>query len=78
MTWHPISSAPMDGRTYVLLYKKDRFMVVGLYKENLNKGTPKAGSGWTDFSVDSFGWQTFTKLEPTHWQPLPAPPEDAA
>ena len=73
--WLPIASAPMNG-TWVLIYAKDKFLTVGIYKNNLNSDTHKAQPGWTDLSVDSFAWRTFSRLEPTHWMPLPEPPGD--
>lgn len=67
MTWQPISTAPKDG-THILLWV----------------GTTYRGY-WATFS-DNGAWDdpllywqkadtAFSPLTPTHWQPLPPPPE---
>ena len=63
MTWQPIESAPMDG-TLVLLFWQ-RFVPNG----NDGWAVGKFEDGrWTDDEGEC-GWR-----QPTHWQPLPAPP----
>jgi hypothetical protein len=65
MTWQPIETAPKDG-TVVLLY----WPTMGIYVY------PLAG-----FHMgDEYGWELSANREygevmPTHWMPMPAPPE---
>lgn len=63
--WRPIETAPKDG-TSVLLFKSSGLtgMTVGNWRRPMSSRTP----GY---------WQTTPGLyacEPSHWQPLPAPP----
>lgn len=58
--WLPIDSAPTDGRTQVLLWSHGE-VLIGLRPV----GCPD------DAAADLMG----TACYPTHWQPLPAPPE---
>lgn len=63
MEWQPIETAPKDG-TPVLLYATPR-MEVGYW----NVAVTDVGiTGW----YPSMYWR-----RPTHWMPLPEPPEDA-
>lgn len=73
MTWKPISEAPLEGR--ILLY--------GTYH-----GTDGSDSWeWQGMEVGEHNTTCWTqylgqedyscRLEPTHWQPLPDPPEES-
>jgi hypothetical protein len=60
--WQPIETASKDG-TRVLVYNpSDRWVVTAWHDEK----------GWT--ACDSMGGR---RINPTHWMPLPAPPEAA-
>lgn len=72
MTWQPIETAPMDG-TPILLYKPNekrmgQYIVAGYWNEL-----------W--LSCGGRGLAYFSHLDqrdyghPTHWQPLPEPPD---
>ncbi len=62
--WQPIGTAKKDG-TWVLLYHKHA-RISDWYWD---------GAVWTN---DSLEWgPDEPKLGPTHWMPLPAPPEDS-
>ena len=64
MEWQPIESAPKDG-TWILTWTRDITNMEGpwlVVRWN--------GKEWVD-AVAGF-------YEPTHWQPLPAPPETRA
>ncbi len=81
MTWQPIKTAPKDG-TSVLVYdyyltdweKQDD----GRYKQ-----TGDSGYGWVVARCDcTYGWVIHQRrwniikcVNPTHWMPLPEPPE---
>jgi len=59
--WRPIETAPKDG-TEVLVYCS------GFYVSSFTSGS------WYDPGAPEFDILG-TGLEPTHWMPLPAPPE---
>ena len=59
--WQPIETAPRDG-TRVLTYDSVRGF------RDLMKWNMKTGD-WRDDAGEFF-------LQPTHWQPLPAPPSE--
>jgi hypothetical protein len=59
--WLPIESAPKDG-TRIIVFRP----------------TAKLGCVVSeDYWVEGMAcwWRSFTKEQPTHWRPLPAPPE---
>lgn len=67
MNWFPIDSAPKDG-SLVLLFVPDEEpqFIAGGFMSGPN------GRGWTCPVVDGVFY-----AKPTHWVPLPAPPEVA-
>jgi hypothetical protein len=65
MTWQPIETAPKDGTRVLLANRRYRFVDAGHYWRNANKRHPRKRWVWN-------GWP---RHEPTHWQPLPAPPK---
>jgi hypothetical protein len=63
--WQPIETAPED-EMFIYYWPRDGRRSIGLaYKAK--------GGGWRDSEGD---WRT--RLEPTHWYPLPKPPETNA
>ena len=72
--WHPIDDtehpAPRDG-TEILVYAHGRYWVV--YWEKVGKF--KANEGWA-FGNGLWDGQMIAADAPTHWMPLPPPPED--
>ena len=80
--WRDIESAPRDG-TPLLLYSPgldaDQWyridgmpnIVVGLWEVEADR--PGGGRWLSD--VGDIGEGLIVTLKPTHWQPLPAPPE---
>jgi hypothetical protein len=69
MTWQPIETAPKDG-TLILLANiediHDPWVVCGQWNK---------GAGWyNQFACAGNG---DCKIRPTHWMPLPPPPEAA-
>ena len=84
MKWQPIETAPKDG-TEILLYNEDGNIESGNWVEAEPDGTDCMGSdaGWMSFSGFTFPGRSFgnpdyfTKQQapPTHWMPLPEPPE---
>lgn len=63
--WQPIETAPKDG-TPVLVYDANWCG---------NMGPRVTPAGWAPYTDGGGYWPGVT--EPTHWQPLPAPPEAA-
>lgn len=80
MTWQPIETAPNDG-TEVLVFGQFAGEISGPHSER-EYGIACYTSGRTDY--EGFEWCVLggdyyaTWCNPTHWQPLPAPPESAA
>ncbi len=82
--WQPIESAPRDG-TDILLVKADAVVpriTVGCWDASFHtewdeeaEDTVYRGA-WTDYGVESWGYEEYQELHPTHWMPLPAPPAD--
>jgi hypothetical protein len=75
-TWQPIETAPKDG-TYVLVYPATwggMSCSVAQWAEDKYAKTPRPF--WT--RLDDLGKVTISRQKPpTHWQPLPQPPEPA-
>lgn len=67
--WRPIATAPKDGRR-VLVYQKG-FGIETMFAGYVPCSITPSMSGF--YLADSCG----VKLKPTHWMPLPHPPEGA-
>ena len=77
--WMPIETAPRDGR-FLLLHVPEGLesgtVTVGAYyrcEDRAENGRFKKGNwdGWLGMDADvQSSW-----CDPTHWQPLPQPPE---
>lgn len=61
--WRPIESAPKDG-THILLSRVSSWVVVGFWEPN-ESYRELAGHDW---------FTGYYHVDPTHWQPRPAPP----
>lgn len=72
MMWQPIETAPNDG-TYILLGSNEGSWVA--------RYTPVYQSGfvpdnkWQSMMLNHDHMKRHPKLKPTHWMPLPTPPE---
>ncbi len=66
--WEPISTAPKDGLTSILGYQ--RFESGG--ERMLTMMWSERGGHWS-WRADV---HSFIAFEPTHWMPLPEPPDD--
>ena len=67
--WQPIETAPRDGDT-VLLCVQGHVTVGGWLDraaQDIEEYEPGAWEGWWTLDAD--------EGEPTHWMPLPSPPE---
>ena len=65
MQWQPIETAPRDKTMVALLH-------VGA------KGYWRYGVGWFMPQAGWQGWNSEDHKFPTHWMPLPEPPEEAS
>ena len=79
MEWQPIETAPKDGTPF-LAFSADAFYepregALGL------KSTPMLVMAWLPSGAhpypcdDAGDWHDFHNYDPTHWMPLPTPPE---
>lgn len=69
--WQPIETAP-EGIAEVLLYSRRKNMVwIGYRTEHVKTGEV----GWVLSQLT--GEKVFCPWPPTHWMPLPAPPNPA-
>ena len=69
------NEAPKTG-TEVILYVKG-FMHLGFWSDNASFGQFEQGQGWQVYAVDEDDYYSFAlgEFDPTHWMPLPKPPE---
>ena len=64
MEWQPIETAPKDG-TRIIVCRK-----------STNKYIPMVGEDrWGEFGGAHCWARSNSETEPTHWMPLPQPPE---
>jgi len=74
--WRPIETAPKDGGAHILLYGSCTQQTQDLQLPKL----PIAFSGYWDTLDEAWCSTASTWLgpffDPTHWMPLPEPPED--
>ena len=67
MTLQDISTAPRDGTHFISC----SFNKYNQYAIDICAWTPWGGGYWHDPK-----WGSKGIIEPTHWQPLPEPPDD--
>ena len=67
--WRPIKTAP-EGREIIVSCPYEGVGVV-LWKEDKNNGR----GGWQPSSFDTWHDENCAEPNPTHWMPLPPPPE---
>jgi hypothetical protein len=70
--WRPIETAPKDG-TEVLLYCPEQGVARGRWNDCRYASNPRPY--WTNDAERLFGVSRTRSDQPTHWMPLPAPPE---
>lgn len=79
--WRDIATAPQDG-TWILLYDPmtSALIYTGCYDARFDsKWNEEADDleyigAWTNYHVESFGFEELHVLHPTHWMPLPPEP----
>jgi len=67
--WQPIETAPKDG-TEILVWRKPIRVVAQWVKKDQSFGVEDS---WT-FLTEAEGYDS--DYRPTHWMPLPLPPEE--
>lgn len=72
MKWQPIETAPKGGD--VLMLYCGGAIIIGYYETALEwgKGSDPVNS-WVDYDFEPGD----KRLNPTHWMPLPEPPEES-
>ncbi len=79
--WQPIETAPKDGARVILWTRTDITLFYCEYVETICEGEHVIGAQvgrWEDASAyNEAGWRKELIGEPTHWMPLPEPPEAA-
>ena len=73
MSWQPIETAPKDG-TLVLLYDGSPWPSLGSWRRDYYR--EDLGEMWLDDSNDEYSLGCASlRLNPSHWMPIPPPPE---
>ena len=77
MVWRPIEEAPKDGTRVLLYWPKfgsNPRQEIGYFEMQKyhSKPTPY---WWSSNAVKNYGVRWYRDYQPTHWQPLPQPPE---
>lgn len=83
--WLPIESAPKTGRTLLLGYKNKLGnwrtvrgqWVSENYIKNYWDDPDSAKPGWFEMPVEADETPNCWRIDPTHWMPLPTPPQGA-
>ena len=73
--WRPIETAPKDG-THILLYYPERDCCIGGSYVEITDGDWETGyKRWMEWQVDDELYVGDEGYSPTHWMPLPTPPQ---
>lgn len=76
MEWMPIETAPKDGSKVIVFRPSALNNKVGVAEYFFSKSNaPSRGSYWRFLSTKFFVGAEARKNQPTHWMPLPAPPQ---
>lgn len=80
--WRPIESAPKDNKGRILLLLKSGRVVTGKGWFSVLMGPEKPGGGRETVGAKFAGYceeesGAVVPRSPTHWMPMPAPPENA-
>lgn len=70
--WRPISTAPKDG-SYVLLYGPARGTTPSVGRFTADEYAKRPRPFWSRVGLWGVTWDRLNP--PTHWMPLPLPPE---
>lgn len=73
MKWQPIETGPRDGEYVILCNKKGTW--VGRYVERYVSGFSPVNP-WVSMMLNHRHLEYGSSHVPTHWMPLPEPPND--
>jgi hypothetical protein len=75
--WMPIDTAPRDG-TRIMLYTPPSYVCLAVWRDKAAFARNETGSGWEVWNNDDDSWYSFSlePEEPTHWMPIPTPPQE--
>lgn len=74
--WQPIESAPKDGTRILLFFPNDVGVISGEWNFERFNANPKPH--FTHDQEQRWGVRHMRANQPTHWKPLPPPPEAKA
>jgi hypothetical protein len=71
--WQSMETAPKDGRTLLLFREITPWRVIGY-----GRWVDEFGGGWVSYGFfgPEYDGSNLGLAAPTHWMPLPAPPEE--
>jgi hypothetical protein len=73
--WQPIETAPKDG-TYIWLARPGTMRIGWWASGEKYECHGSIGGGWRDHALsDTLGGARDLTYAPTHWQPVPEPPQ---
>lgn len=73
--WQPISTAPRDGTSILVWTHHDEVEVSSWYQTKGDTYEPIPGTEAYSLVKDKVFYEGWNSNTPTHWMPLPAPPE---
>ena len=75
MNWQPIETAPKDG-TRIIIFEDGCVRISRWYVHYMNGApNPHRAPEWKQDVM--YGHDYYGPIKPTHWMPLPKPPESA-
>lgn len=72
--WRPIETAPRDGTSVIVASRYETRTVVGEARFLMDEDATYTAWWWANQSPGDY-YADMIYPNPTHWQPLPAPPE---
>lgn len=79
--WQPIETAPRDGTVIDLFYPYPRGRTINCYWDEGLRGWVWRRPTWRGSALlpeSEWHFGAYPGLEPTHWMPLPKPPQEPA
>lgn len=75
MKWQPIDTAPKDGKHILLYYPERNCCIRGAWLEATDGDWETGYKKWMEWQVDDELYIGDEGYVPTHWMPLPTPPQ---
>lgn len=76
MGWQPIETAPKDGRDILVMIPEDSALVPDIAYWDSDKYASNPRPLWSMRKKWLWGVRWCREHQPTHWQPLPEPPQE--